>query len=125
MVHTPYSFLALQVLDMINKTGAELSTKAMALLNEQGYAANIISSSEKGTPDILACVNGRFVAIEIKGRGDTLKLDQSRKLKAVYGAGGVATVAKTLADVQMAIDLANSGKQGPPPPDLDIKSFTI
>ncbi len=45
-----------------------------------------------GVPDIVCCVNGRFLAIECKaGNGKTTVL-QDRELGAIVDAGGVALV---------------------------------
>ena len=45
-----------------------------------------------GIPDIVACVNGRFLAIECKaGRGKTTAL-QDRELQRIRDAGGTAMV---------------------------------
>ena len=45
-----------------------------------------------GVPDIVCCVNGRFLAIECKaGKGKTTVL-QERELQAIRDAGGMAVV---------------------------------
>ncbi|WP_326832189.1 VRR-NUC domain-containing protein [Aerococcus mictus] len=54
-----------------------------------------------GIPDILACVNGHFVGIEVKReKGNTTSALQDYKLKAITNAGGVAIVARSVQDVQ-------------------------
>lgn len=110
---------------MTSKSGAELSRQAVALLSQYGYAVNVISSNEKATPDILGCINGRFFAIEIKGKGDTLKVDQSSKLAEIYAQGGIAKVAYSLQDVREVVGLACKGVQGPPPQQKRVKVITI
>ena len=50
------------------------------------------SMTKKGIPDVLACVNGYFVAIEVKaqnGRPSELQLYQCRK---IWDAGGFAFI---------------------------------
>lgn len=45
-----------------------------------------------GIPDIIACHNGRFLAIEAKaGKGKTTAL-QDRELSRIHAAGGTAVV---------------------------------
>ena len=45
-----------------------------------------------GIPDIIACVNGRFLGIECKaGKGKTTAL-QDRELAAIQAAGGTAVI---------------------------------
>lgn len=47
-----------------------------------------------GIPDIICCVNGRFVGIECKaGKGQTTAL-QDRELAAIHAAGGFAFVVR-------------------------------
>lgn len=54
-----------------------------------------------GTPDILCCVKGRFVAIEVKKpKGGRVSALQKLKLKLIEEAGGVSIVAKDVSDVQ-------------------------
>ena len=50
------------------------------------------SMTKKGIPDVLACVNGYFVAVEVKaqnGRPSELHLYQCRK---IWDAGGFAFI---------------------------------
>ena len=46
-----------------------------------------------GTPDILACVNGRFLGIECKTDNGRLSEMQRLKLKAIQNSGGIGIVA--------------------------------
>lgn len=53
-----------------------------------------------GTPDILVCINGRFVGIEVKRpEGGILSELQKLKLKLIEKAGGVGIVARNISDV--------------------------
>lgn len=49
--------------------------------------------SENGTPDILACVNGYFLAIEVKAQDGKPTELQLAKIDAIRKAGGFAYVA--------------------------------
>jgi Holliday junction resolvase len=49
-----------------------------------------------GVPDIIACVNGRFLAIECKAGNNTPTALQQRELKAIADAGGSALVVNEL-----------------------------
>lgn len=58
-----------------------------------------------GVPDIICCVNGRFVAIECKaGKGKTTAL-QDREIEAIRAAWGVSLVVNetNLEDVEGVI----------------------
>lgn len=56
--------------------------------------------SRAGTPDVLACVNGRFVAIEVKQPGGRVSPLQIAHIKLIRQAGGVAFVAYSLDEVK-------------------------
>jgi Holliday junction resolvase len=46
-----------------------------------------------GVPDIIACVNGHFLAIECKAGGGKLTALQVREIEHIRRCGGVAVVA--------------------------------
>lgn len=71
----------------------EVFLKAMASIPNV-WCEKIQQVGKRGTPDILACVAGRFVAIELKkdAKSKPDKLQQ-HKLKKITGAGGVSFVA--------------------------------
>ena len=78
--------------------GAEKSyeNKIKRYLKERGcyrvkYHGNYYS--ENGTPDILACVNGHFVAIEVKADNGHPSELQLVKIADIRKAGGFAYVA--------------------------------
>lgn len=48
--------------------------------------------SEAGTPDILACINGYFLAIEVKAQTGTPSELQLTKIQDIRDAGGFAYV---------------------------------
>lgn len=48
--------------------------------------------TKEGIPDILACINGRFVGMELKGTDGRPKLLQLKKLKQIREAGGIGVL---------------------------------
>jgi len=74
---------------------SKVKAKIHAMLKAHGaYAVNYIGgvSANNGTPDILACLNGRFIAIEAKaGKNKPTDL-QTLNLKRIDEAGGLALV---------------------------------
>lgn len=72
---------------------AKVKLKIHKALKDAGaYAVNYIGGqyATSGTPDILACLNGRFMGIEAKaGRGKPTDL-QIRALRLIDEAGGLA-----------------------------------
>lgn len=65
-----------------------------ALTAVGAYAVNYIGGqyARAGTPDILACVNGRFVGIEAKAGTNKPTLLQITALREIDEAGGLALV---------------------------------
>jgi Holliday junction resolvase len=74
---------------------SKVKTKIHAILKAHGaYAVNYIGgvSANNGTPDILACLHGRFIGIEAKaGKNKPTDL-QTLNLKRIDDAGGLALV---------------------------------
>lgn len=74
---------------------SKVKAKIHALLKKHdAYAVNYIGgiSANNGTPDILACLNGRFIGIEAKaGKNKPTDL-QTLNLKRIDDAGGLALV---------------------------------
>lgn len=74
---------------------AKVKAKIHKRLKEAGaYAVNYIGGAyaNNGTPDILACLGGKFFGIEAKaGRGRPTAL-QLINLRRIHEAGGVALV---------------------------------
>ena len=64
------------------------------------YVVKVITSNHSGTPDICACLNGIWLSIEMKKPGfkpDTLQLHH---LSQIQKAGGLATWATSVTQVQ-------------------------
>lgn len=74
---------------------AKVKAKIHKALKAAGaYAVNYIGGqfANNGTPDILACLEGRFIGIEAKaGRGKPTALQLSN-LRKIHEAGGIALV---------------------------------
>lgn len=60
-----------------------------------------------GVPDILACVKGRFIAIEVKMPGETPKPNQEAFLAAIKNCGGIAMWTDNLEEVKMILKKEN------------------
>ena len=80
---------------MVATPESKVKKKVHAVLKERGaYAVNYIGGAyaNNGTPDILACLCGRFVAVECKaGRGKPTGL-QIKNLREIDTAGGLGLV---------------------------------
>ncbi len=61
-----------------------------------------------GTPDILACVNGCFIGIEVKRpKGGVVSALQKSKLQQIENAGGVSVIARNVEDVSSMLQKRN------------------
>ncbi len=58
-----------------------------------------MASNKRGTPDLLAVISGRFVAIEVKRPGGKASKLQIAQLKRIEAAGGLAILAESVEDV--------------------------
>lgn len=56
--------------------------------------------SKAGTPDVLACVNGYFVGIEVKQPGGVVSELQKAKIDLIRQSGGAAFVAYSLQETK-------------------------
>lgn len=59
---------------------------------------------KSGVPDILVCVNGRFVGIEVKRPGGIVSPLQQLNIDDIHKSGGVAFVAYSVDDVRKQLD---------------------
>lgn len=62
-----------------------------------------------GIPDIIACMDGRFYAFEVKRPGGRLSRLQDVTLKKIEAAGGVAVIVTSVDEVKKA--LAGKGEE--------------
>jgi hypothetical protein len=68
--------------------------------------------------DRLACICGRFVAIECKGPGGYPSPGQKRDLRKVRKAGGIAEVVYSLDTVKEIVRCCREGREWKPISDL-------
>ena len=108
-----------------NKSGSELTKQVMKVItNKGGKAINLIAAGKSGNADIIACYKGRYLELEIKGRGDTIKPSQTVKLNSAITAGGYACFVFKLADVYDLLHLVDIG--APCPRVIDtVKCITL
>ncbi len=56
-----------------------------------------------GLPDIIACINGRFIAFEVKTATGKLTVLQAVTVRQIQAAGGTAAVVRSVEDVRAVI----------------------
>lgn len=69
----------------------EIQSQIINWLESMGaYIEKVVLATRSGVPDLRACLNGRFIGIEVKQRGKVPTPLQEYKLRKVRDAGGVA-----------------------------------
>ena len=79
---------------------SKIQTKILKELKTLGiYAHKNIVTNRKGIPDIIACVNGLYVAIEVKRLGGKPTKLQEWNIDQIKNSRGIAIVAYSWEDV--------------------------
>ena len=68
------------------------------------YAVNVITASTSGVPDILACIAGTFVGIEVKLDYNSTSVLQDDDIGLIQESGGKTIIAYSIKDVSELID---------------------
>ncbi len=86
-------------------TGAKLSRLAIKHIEVKhcGYVVNTIVASKSGTADLIACIDGKFFAFEIKGDSDTEKPLQDAVLNRVANANGYGGYVYCIKDIDTIV----------------------
>ena len=64
----------------------------------------LITANRAGFPDVLCCVNGRFVSLEVKQEGGRVSPLQLRRIAEIREAGGCAEVVRSLEDTKKIVE---------------------
>nr|DAT05374.1 MAG TPA: Nuclease [Caudoviricetes sp.] len=84
----------------------DIQRKIIKYLESVGaYVVKVVASNKSGTPDILACYRGIFLAIEVKRPETKTNVSelQEYNIKKIKEAGGVAIVSWDLDAVKATI----------------------
>lgn len=68
------------------------------------YVVKTAPPMDNGTPDLLVCLGGLFLAIEVKQPGKSPSKIQEHRIRQIKDAGGVAFVATSVTDVEAKFD---------------------
>lgn len=97
--------------DLVNEILLYLAPLGLCWNNNTGAlqdrTGRLVRYGLKGSSDILACIKGRFVAIEVKVGRDRLRPEQKAFAEIVARNGGVVILASSLEDV--AVNLVAHG----------------
>ena len=59
---------------------------------------------QAGVPDLLICLRGRFIAMEIKAPGGKVTPLQESNITQINNAGGAAYIVRSVEDAQQAVE---------------------
>jgi Holliday junction resolvase len=81
-----------------------IQTKIINYLHRNGaYSIKTISTNSGGTPDVICCFKGHFLAIEVKKPGGKVSDLQKHHINRIKEAGGIAVVAYGIDEVREAL----------------------
>lgn len=89
----------------------DIQRKIIKYLESVGaYVVKVVASNKSGTPDILACYRGIFLAVEVKRPETKTNVSelQEYNIKKIKEAGGVAIVSWDLDAVKAVVENINS-----------------
>ncbi len=84
---------------------AKLQSKILKDLKQnRHYSIKIILGNRNGVPDILSCINGKFVAFEVKdGQKGVVTELQDYNISKIIESGGHAFVVRTFEEYKNAM----------------------
>ena len=88
----------------------DIQRKIIKYLESVGaYVVKLVASNKSGTPDILACYRGIFLAIEVKRPETKTNVSelQEYNIKKIKEAGGIAIVSWDLDAVKAVVENIN------------------
>ena len=88
----------------------DIQRKIIKYLESVGaYVVKVVASNKSGTPDILACYRGIFLAVEVKRPETKTNVSelQEYNIKKIKEAGGIAIVSWDLDAVKAVVEDIN------------------
>jgi Holliday junction resolvase len=83
---------------------SKIQKQILDYLETRCWPVKVMTCNKNGTPDIICCVNGRFVAFEVKTpKGRPTKL-QLHRMKEIHKHNGAAFIVRSVEDVKEALE---------------------
>ena len=84
---------------------SQIQNKIIKYLNGIGaYSIKTIVTNRNGSPDLICCFKGRYVALEVKAEKGTVSQLQEHNIKLIKKSGGVAAVVRSVDEVKKIIE---------------------
>ena len=85
---------------------AQIQNKIIKYLNGIGaYTVKTISTNRSGTPDVICCLEGKFIALEVKTQKGRVSELQKHHIEQINNSGGLAAVVRSVEEVKEIISL--------------------
>lgn len=94
---------------------SKLQDKCIEYLKNQGiYHINIYGSGRtaKGAPDIICCINGRFVAFELKVEDNEMQPDQVIHKRRIERNGGIHYCPRSVGELMEVVEYVQLDDNG-------------
>lgn len=83
----------------------EIQNKIIQYLNKIGaYTIKTISTNRNGCPDVICCLNGKFIALEVKTNNGVVSKLQEYHQEQIKKSGGIAAVVRSVDEVRNIIN---------------------
>lgn len=83
---------------------SDIQKKIIDYLQSEGaWTVKTIQCNKAGVPDILCCLNGRFIALEVKTEKGKASALQLRNIKQINHAGGIAAIVRSVEDTKQIL----------------------
>jgi Holliday junction resolvase len=90
--------------DTLSQLESKIQSRILKGLKEAGiYAHKNIATNRSGIPDIIACVDGAYVALEVKSPGGKPTELQLYNIEQIRKSGGIAEIVYSWEDVAKLI----------------------
>ena len=84
---------------------SHIQNKIIKYLNGIGaFSIKTIVTNRNGSPDLICCFKGRYVALEVKAEKGTVSQLQEHNIKLIKKSGGVAAVVRSVEDVKKVLE---------------------
>lgn len=85
---------------------AQIQNKIIKYLNGLGaYTVKTISTNRSGTPDVICCLEGKFIAFEVKTQKGRVSELQKHHIEEINNRGGLAAVVRSVEEVKEMVKL--------------------
>jgi len=77
-----------------------IQAKIIKHLESKGaYVVKVVSANRAGIPDVLACLEGKFIGVEVKNEKGIPSPLQLYNIRRIVDSGGIAGICRSVGDV--------------------------